>query len=69
MDLNEPITLDGERLFCPRGNHIALKFLNEARMAVLNTDSALPSDIRNRVIHSLNGLISHRSCCPYCTED
>ena len=69
MDINEPIRLDYEMLFCERGNELARQFLNDAKLAVRNFDSELPSDIRKRVLNSLNDLINHRYACPYCNED
>ena len=66
MDLNEPITLDREPLFCEEGNMLALRFLGTARTAVLNAHFESPGDIEATVNASLAPLLAHVNCCTHC---
>jgi hypothetical protein len=69
MDLNEPITLDDEMLFCERGNDLAMFFLSESRQAVKFAGVSIPGELVVRVQTALRSLIVHRIECPDCNEE
>jgi hypothetical protein len=67
MDINEPITLENERMYCEEGNKLALEFLLESRRAVVEC-SRSPSLVQ-MVTSRLQALMRHTSACPHCNED
>ena len=69
MNLNEPITLYNEQMFCERGNDLALFFLNEAREAVKLVGVAESKALTMRVQTALRSLIKHKAQCPDCNKD
>jgi hypothetical protein len=69
MDINEPITLDDELLFCERGNDLAMFFLSESREAVKLAGVAVPGELMVRVQTALRSLIVHRMECADCNEE
>jgi hypothetical protein len=66
VDLNEPITLDQETLFCPAGNSLALLFLSASREAVKLSGIDRPEQLVRRVNDALLELLKHRYECPAC---
>ena len=68
MDLNEPIMLDNEQMFCGRGNDLALFFLNEAREAVKLVGVAENKALTMRVQAALLSLMKHKAKCSDCNE-
>jgi hypothetical protein len=66
LDLNEPITLDQEALFCPAGNSLALLFLSASREAVKLSGIERPEQLVRRVNDALLELLKHRYECPAC---
>ena len=69
MEINEPIRLDDELLFCEECNRLALAFLNEAREAVRQAGVSEASDLRTNVDLALAAFLERRASCAHCNED
>ena len=68
-DLNEPITLDDEYLFCPAGNILARAFLNASREAVARVHEEDDAKLSEDLGAALFMLKLHTASCPDCNED
>jgi hypothetical protein len=66
MDINEPLTLDRQLLFCEQGNFLALRFLGASRKAVLSAHLESPGDIEATVDASLAPFLAHVNACTQC---
>jgi hypothetical protein len=69
VDINEPIRLDDELVFCEVGNRLALQFLRKSREAVKQATIDPSPQVVNAVSAALRELFIHCSSCPYCNED
>ena len=67
MDINDPITANGEFLFCEYGHRLALEFLSAARDAVEFAVSEMNPQFRQTLVFELlRGLHEHTTDCPVC---
>ena len=70
MELNEPITLNGELQFCETGNRLALEYLRISRDVLKDVVAAdNETFLKSRIVNSFEALLSHTRHCPNCNED
>jgi len=66
VNLNDPVTVDNDALFCKKGNLLAIRFLVAARDAVLLAGAGIPQDLAWRVEQALAAMLVHRARCCEC---
>jgi len=66
VDLNEPVTIDNETLFCMTGNFLALQFLAASRDAVILAGAGTPIDVGWHVQETLATMLAHTAKCKLC---
>lgn len=70
MNVDGPLTEDGEFMFCKVGNALVVDFLNKSRQAVKNAlHGFIPAEVaQSELAAALNDLYAHSSHCPDCEE-